>query len=193
MSGHHDLWSRRELHTHTKLSKMKSLLLLLLQGSRPGCDEASSHALLDRFILELGGNFIDTSDVYQLGVSESIIGRWMEKHPSLRSKVGNSCFIKQHFCAQSLENLYPHAYTQIILATKVWGPMDKNDVNARGLSRHHIMTEVEQSLSRLRTDYIDLYQVRACDLDRVLRLYFNNGLLRTSKLMHVYSYEPFNL
>ncbi len=59
-----------------------------MQGSRPGCDEASSHALLDRFILELGGNFIDTSDVYQFGVSESIIGRWMEKHPSLRSKVG---------------------------------------------------------------------------------------------------------
>ncbi len=89
MSGDHDLWSRRELHTHAKLSKMSfSLLLLLLQGSRPGCDEASSHALLDRFILELGGNFIDTSDVYQLGVSESIIGRWMEKHPSLRSKVG---------------------------------------------------------------------------------------------------------
>ena len=37
--------------------------------------------------------------------------------------------------------------------------MDKNDPNARGLSRHHIMAAVEQSLQRLQTDYIDLYQV----------------------------------
>ena len=37
--------------------------------------------------------------------------------------------------------------------------MDKNDLNARGLSRHHIMGAVEQSLQRLQTDYIDLYQV----------------------------------
>ncbi len=81
---------------------------------------------------------------------------------------GNSCFIIKATLLRSItwkfvihHDMYPHAYTQIILATKVWGPMDKNDVNARGLSRHHIMTEVEQSLSRLRTDYIDLYQVRA--------------------------------
>lgn len=48
----------------------------------------------------------------------------------------------------------------MIIATKVWGPMDKEDPNARGLSRHHIMCAVEQSLQRLQTDYIDLYQVR---------------------------------
>ncbi|XP_064393769.1 1-deoxyxylulose-5-phosphate synthase YajO-like isoform X2 [Halichondria panicea] len=130
-------------------------------GSRPGCDEASSHALLDRFILELGGNFIDTSDVYQFGVSESIIGRWMEKHPSLRSK--------------------------IILATKVWGPMDKNDVNARGLSRHHIITEVEQSLSRLRTDYIDLYQIHCWDTGTPLEetLGALNTLVQTGKVHYI--------
>ena len=106
-----------------------------IQGSRPGqSDECASHALLDRFV-EAGGNFIDTADVYQFGVSERIIGKWLDKKPSeLRAKV--------------------------VIATKVWGPMDKDDVNAKGLSRHHIMHAVEQSLQRLHTDYIDLYQVR---------------------------------
>lgn len=60
-------------------------------------------------------------------------GNWLSKRPELRSR--------------------------LIIATKVWGPMDKNDPNARGLSRHHIMCAVEQSLQRLQTDYIDLYQV----------------------------------
>lgn len=60
---------------------------LVLQNSRPGqCDEACAHSLLDRFV-ELGGNFIDTADVYQFGVSETIIGRWFDKHPQLRNKV----------------------------------------------------------------------------------------------------------
>ena len=63
----------------------------------------------------------------------NITGTWLEKHPELRN--------------------------QLVVATKVWGPMDKNDVNARGLSRHHIMDAVESSLKRLRTNYIDLYQV----------------------------------
>lgn len=63
-------------------------------------------------------------------------GNWLSKRPELRSR--------------------------LIIATKVWGPMDKNDLNARGLSRHHIMCAVEQSLQRLQTDYIDLYQVSTC-------------------------------
>ena len=44
------------------------------------------------------------------------------------------------------------------LALQVFGPMERDDVNARGLSRHHIMQAVEQSLHRLHSDYIDLYQ-----------------------------------
>ena len=91
-----------------------------------------SHAILDRFV-EAGGNFIDTADIYQFGISETIIGKWLVKRPEVRSKV--------------------------IIATKLFGPMDKDDVNARGLSRHHILLAVEQSLRRLHTDYIDLYQV----------------------------------
>ena len=65
---------------------MFASFLCFAQESRPGCDEGCAHALLDRFV-ELGGNFIDTADVYQFGMSETIIGRWIEKHPKLRSKV----------------------------------------------------------------------------------------------------------
>ena len=62
-----------------------------------------------------------------------IVGRWLVKRPGLRGK--------------------------LVLATKVWGPTDATDVNARGLSRHHITRAVNDSLRRLQTDYIDLYQV----------------------------------
>ncbi len=75
----------------TRQCYIEAGVCLCVQSSRPGCDEAGSHALLDRYILDLGGNFIDTSDVYQIGMSESIIGRWLEKHPRLRSKV-SLCF-----------------------------------------------------------------------------------------------------
>ena len=82
-----------------------------------------------------GGNFIDTADAYQSGVAETYIGSWLVKHPELRKK--------------------------LIIATKLFIPMDYSDPNSGGLSRHHIMQAVEDSLKRLKTDYIDLYQVRA--------------------------------
>ena len=79
--------------------------------------------------LEAGGNFVDTADVYSNGVSEEITGRALE---GVRDDV--------------------------VLATKVRFPMGEgpNDV---GLSRKHIMQGCEDSLRRLGTDYIDLYQV----------------------------------
>lgn len=79
--------------------------------------------------LEAGGNFIDTADVYTNGVSEEITGRAMK---SVRDDV--------------------------VLATKVRFPMGEgpNDV---GLSRKHVTRGCEDSLRRLGTDYIDLYQV----------------------------------
>ena len=46
-----------------------------------------------------------------------------------------------------------------VVGVQVFGPMERDDVNARGLSRHHIMQAVEQSLHRLHSEYIDLYQV----------------------------------
>ena len=107
--------------------------MCLYQSKRPGqCDEATAHSLLDTFV-QAGGNFIDTADVYQFGLSEAIIGNWLLKNTELRPRM--------------------------IIATKLWGPLDKDDPNGRGLSRHHICHAVDQSLRRLRTDYIDLYQV----------------------------------
>ena len=105
---------------------------VFMQNVRPGqTNEAESHSLLDQFV-EAGGNFLDTADVYQRGLSEEIIGSWLSKKPSLRQK--------------------------LIIATKVCGAMDSSP-NSRGLTRHHIMNGIEGSLKRLKTDYIDIYQV----------------------------------
>jgi aryl-alcohol dehydrogenase-like predicted oxidoreductase len=95
--------------------------------------EATSVQMMNRFA-EAGGNFIDTADVYTRGVSEEIVGRW----------------------------LLSRKRDDFILATKVRFTMGDapNDV---GLSRKHIMAAVEASLKRLRTDYLDLYQVHCWD------------------------------
>ena len=101
---------------------------------RPGqLNEEESHEILDQFVAA-GGNFIDTADISQMGLAESIIGAWLAKHPELRKKV--------------------------IIATKVLVQMDATDPNSGGLSRHYIFQAVENSLKRLQTDYIDIYQVR---------------------------------
>lgn len=103
-------------------------------------DEDTSHAILNA-AFEGGINFFDTADIYSSwvpgnpgGVSEAIIGRWLKNHPRY----------------------------EVILATKVRGRMWKG-VNGEGLSRHHILRAVEDSLRRLQTDYIDLYQTHWYD------------------------------
>ena len=83
--------------------------------------------------LDAGINFIDTADMYSRGESEEIVGA------ALRGRRDS-----------------------IVLATKVYGAMG-DDPNQRGTSRRWIMTEVENSLRRLQTDYIDLYQVHRPD------------------------------
>jgi aryl-alcohol dehydrogenase-like predicted oxidoreductase len=91
--------------------------------------EAGSKQIVGRF-LEAGGNFIDTADVYSDGLSEEITG-------------------------QALKGLARDSY---VLATKVRFPMGDgpNDV---GLSRKHVLSGCDASLSRLGLDHIDLYQV----------------------------------
>ena len=105
-------------------------------------DESSSHEILSA-AFEAGINFIDTADIYSRwaagnpgGVSEKIIGKWIKDSG-----------IPRH---------------QIIIATKVRGVMGDGP-NDEGLSRTHIMKAVEDSLNRLQTDYIDLYQTHWYD------------------------------
>jgi len=107
-------------------------------------DKQTSHQVLSA-AYQAGINFIDTADVYSRwvegnpgGVSEAIIGDWM-----------NNASIPRN---------------QVIIATKVRGRMGSGP-NDEGLSRTHIFNAVEDSLRRLRTDYIDLYQTHAYDPD----------------------------
>lgn len=100
-------------------------------------DETTSFQVLSS-AYEDGLNFIDTADIYSRwvdgnpgGVSEQIIGRWMKQAVIPRER--------------------------LIIATKVRGRMWEGP-NGEGLSRGHIMQAVDQSLARLQTDYIDLYQ-----------------------------------
>ena len=95
--------------------------------------EEDSCAILDRFV-EAGGNFIDTADVYSAGSSEEILGRWLK---------GNN-------------------RADFVIATKVRFNMGPG-TNDFGLSRKHILDGVENSLRRLGTDYIDIYQIHKWD------------------------------
>ena len=97
--------------------------------------EESSHAILDSYFAA-GGNFIDTADVYSVGVSEEIIGRWLGKRPELRDKA--------------------------VVATKGRFPMGTgpNDV---GTSRRRLTRALDDSLRRLGVEQIDLYQLHAWD------------------------------
>jgi aryl-alcohol dehydrogenase (NADP+) len=100
-------------------------------------DEPTAFTILDR-AAERGVDFIDTADAYPIGVvspglTEEIVGRW------LRGK-------RQRF----------------VLATKCRMPVGTG-ARDQGLSRHHVLKAIDASLSRLKTDYIDLYQCHAFD------------------------------
>lgn len=97
-------------------------------------DEENSRPFIQR-ALEQGINFFDTADMYSLGVSEEVTGR------ALRD-----------FTTRD----------RVVIATKAFYPMS-DDPNDRGLSRKHLMAAVDNSLRRLGTDYIDLYQIHRFD------------------------------
>jgi aryl-alcohol dehydrogenase-like predicted oxidoreductase len=89
-----------------------------------------------RRAIEAGINFFDTADVYSQGVSEEITGRALKEYGPSRDK--------------------------LVIATKVFYPMG-TDPNQQGLSRKHILHAIDDSLRRLETDYVDLYQIHRFD------------------------------
>jgi aryl-alcohol dehydrogenase-like predicted oxidoreductase len=124
-----------------------------------GCDEETSYAIMNR-ALDLGINFIDTADVYgQDGLSERVIGRWL-KRDGRRDEV--------------------------VLATKFRFTMGAGP-NRSGASRYRIRTCVEDSLRRLQTDRIDLYQIHmqdvTCPEEETLRAL--DDLVRQGKVLYV--------
>jgi aryl-alcohol dehydrogenase-like predicted oxidoreductase len=98
-----------------------------------GADDETSRRILDTFV-EAGGNFLDTANKYHNGQTEEIVGRWLEGKRD-----------------------------RMVVATKYTLSMDHDDPNAAGNHRKNMRLAVEQSLRRLRTDYIDLLWVHAWD------------------------------
>ena len=97
-------------------------------------DEDNSRPLIKQAI-ELGINFFDTANVYSDGTSEEIVGRALKD------------FARRD---------------DVVIATKVFNRM-RPGPNGAGLSRKAIMTEIDHSLRRLGTDYVDLYQIHRLD------------------------------
>ncbi len=129
-------------------------------------DERTSSEIMKEAV-DLGCNFFDTADVYSSwhsgnsgGESETIIGRWLTQG---------------HVRRESL-----------VIATKIRGRMGTGP-NDEGLSRHHILNSVDQSLRRLQTDYIDLYQVHFPDEETPLEetLTALNDLVRSGKVRYI--------
>jgi aryl-alcohol dehydrogenase-like predicted oxidoreductase len=111
----------------TGVSVGKLCLGAMMFGDWGNKDHDDSIRIIHR-ALDAGINFIDTADLCSSGESEEIVGKAL---------------------AGSRRD-------DVVLATKVWGPMGDNP-NRRGVSRRWIMTEVENSLRRLETDWIDVY------------------------------------
>ncbi|MFX0561162.1 aldo/keto reductase [Tepidibacillus infernus] len=110
-------------------------------------DEESSRPVIKK-ALELGINFFDTANVYSDGTSEEIVGRALKDFANR---------------------------DEIVIATKVYFPMHEGP-NGKGLSRKHIMSEIDKSLKRLGTDYVDLYQIHRWD--------YNTPIEETMEALH---------
>ncbi|HSE57744.1 MAG TPA: aldo/keto reductase [Nitrospiraceae bacterium] len=140
-----------------------SRLCLGTMNFGPLTSEQDSFAIMDR-ALELGINFFDTANVYGWklgeGVTEQIVGRWLSQGQGRRDKV--------------------------VLATKVFGRMEDWPNHSR-LSALHIKRACEDSLRRLKTDHIDLYQMhhvdRECPWEEIWQAM--EQLLREGKILYV--------
>jgi aryl-alcohol dehydrogenase-like predicted oxidoreductase len=121
-------------------------------------DEAASQPFL-RQALDLGVNFFDTANVYSSGASEEVLGRFLQGAVRRES---------------------------VVIATKAWGVM-RDEPNGKGLSRKALLFEAEQSLRRLRTDHVDLFQIHRWDpgtpIDETLEAL--HDLVRSGKVLYL--------
>ncbi len=110
---------------------------------------------------DAGVNFIDTANVYSLGLSETLTGAAIRSLGLPRD--------------------------EIVVATKAFGPMSETKINGRGQSRYHLMNELDASLKRLQLDHIDLYQLHGYDpltpLEEVLSTL--NDMVRSGRVRHI--------
>jgi 1-deoxyxylulose-5-phosphate synthase len=122
-------------------------------------DEEEARPFIRRAI-ELGFNFFDTADMYSVGASEEVLGR-------------------------ALKDFGP-GRDHTIIATKVFYPVG-DFPNQRGLSRKHIFNSIDNSLRRLGTDYIDLYQIHRFDYETPVEeaLIALNDLVRAGKVRYI--------
>ena len=109
--------------------------------------------------LDAGINFFDTADVYSLGASEEVTGRALKDYAKR---------------------------DDVVIATKVYSPMGGGP-NERGLSRRHIFDSIDNSLRRLQTDYVDLYQIHRWDAETPIEetLEVLNDLVRMGKVRYI--------
>src|SRR5471032_3361024 len=123
---------------HTGLKVSRLCLGAMTYGTpdwRPWVlDEAASRPFIARAV-EHGINFFDTADMYSRGVSEQVLGRALKDHATR---------------------------DQIVIATKAFYPVTDGP-NTSGLSRKHLLSAIDASLTRLGTDYVDLYQIHRFD------------------------------
>ena len=101
-----------------------------------GADAATSHRLLETY-LDAGGNSIDTANAYTNGHSEAMLGDWLTGHSSRRDR--------------------------LVLGTKFFCNLHAGDPNGGGAGRKSILDQLEQSLRRLQTDYVDIYWLHQWD------------------------------
>lgn len=122
-----------------------------------GADEATSHAVLDAYA-EAGGNFLDTANKYHGGETEEIVGTWLGDKRD-----------------------------RMVVATKYTLAMDHADPNTAGNHRKNLVRSVEDSLRRMKTDYIDLLWVHAWDdytpMSETLRGL--DDLVRSGKVLYI--------
>jgi aryl-alcohol dehydrogenase-like predicted oxidoreductase len=123
-----------------------------------GADESTAQAIADRFV-GAGGNFLDTSNTYNQGRSETMLGNWLQSR-------GNR--------------------SRFVIATKVFFPTDQGP-NDTGVSRKHIFDQIDASLRRLQTDYVDLYQTHCWDASTPIEetLQALDDLVRAGKVRYI--------